>query len=106
MSTCEFFFIVIYKQMSKTSKSVSVPVYNEEAGVECSPSTIAKTCGGCIATLLSFAAIAACGIIAGGAFWTAYSMAKIADNEAFLSLKQCRLSTESSSSFKLCPGQD
>lgn len=73
--------------MSKSRQSV--PVYAEEEGIECSVSEVAKSFGGCIACVMSIAALVALGLIAGGSFWTAYNFAKMTDGKHYINLVQC-----------------
>lgn len=65
---------------SATKKRTTVAYEQDDAGIECSPSGCAEMCGSCLMFIMTLAAIASLGIIAGGSFWTAQSMYRVTSN--------------------------
>lgn len=63
--------------------------YAEEAGMECTPGGCAKACGACLVFMISLVGVAALGVIAGGAYWTAQSMYRVTDNEHSIKVRFC-----------------
>ena len=52
----------------------STQVYQDEAGIECTPAGLAKSIAGCFMFLVSLLAVAALCVIAAGTFWIAQSL--------------------------------
>lgn len=72
------------KKMSR-----KVPVYTEELGIECTPNSFMKSCGACLVCMLSVAVMTSMGLIAGGTFWLAQSIAGVADGSLRIHMVQC-----------------
>ena len=61
----------------------------EETGIQCGPDIVARYFTSFIMFIISFAAIASMGVIAGGSFWAAQSMARLTDGVNRISLVRC-----------------
>lgn len=57
--------------------------------MECSAGGCAKACGACLVFMISLVGVAALGVIAGGAYWTAQSMYRVTDNEHSIKVRFC-----------------
>lgn len=72
--------------MSKREIQVKEEVQD---GIICTPMQIVKTCGSCIAYSLTLFVACALTVIAGGSFWIAQSLSRLADGTNRLEMKVC-----------------
>lgn len=61
----------------------------EETGIQCGPDIVAQYFTSFIMFMISFSAIASMGVIAGGSFWAAQSMARVTDGAHRIQLVRC-----------------
>jgi len=61
----------------------------EHVGIQCGPDIFARYFTSFIVFLISFAAICSMGVVAGGSFWAAQSMARLTDGVHRLQLVRC-----------------
>ena len=61
----------------------------EETGIQCGADIFARYFTSFIMFLISFAAIASMGVIAGGSFWAAQSIARLTDGVHRIALIRC-----------------
>lgn len=61
----------------------------EDNRIECTPDAIVASCGGCAVCFISFTAVAAMCVIAGGSFWAAQALEKLTDGTTHIQLVRC-----------------
>ena len=82
--------------MSKQKVKVEM---DTQDGIVCTPMQIVRSCGSCTAYLLTLLVACALTVIAGGSFWMAQSLSRLADGTNRLELKLCCGGSNVSSPF-------
>ena len=86
--------------MSKQEKNNVKNIH--DGGLICSPIEIMRSCGGLTAFLLTVVLACALSFIAGGSYWIAQSLAKLASGENILEMNLCCDLNDSNNMF--CTG--